>query len=195
MARPERPLRVEPCRSTSVPRMAGIGTTAVANFRNRIPPPRACRNKRSAFHLRLRADCARKRRLGNPKNCAQFPRGPRISRDPPWRSDFPRTWLFVGRGGFRLAEPAVEFFELCGAVALAGKLAVETAVEHRLDADHEDDARYLDLDREVERIEPFERPGQDGGHLVERHIEQPFELLGLRQRTPCGIREAGAEVV
>ena len=53
----------------------------------------------------------------------------------------PHPWLTAA---YALAR---ECFQNRGAVALAGKFAVETAIEHRLDADRKEDAHHLPLKR------------------------------------------------
>ena len=52
----------------------------------------------------------------------------------------------------------MEFVERRGPVALAGKFAVETAIEHRFDADGQQDAYHLHLHREAQRVELIPRP-------------------------------------
>jgi hypothetical protein len=79
-----------------------------------------------------------------------------------------------------VAEFAVELFEGRGAVALAGSLAAERAIAPRIDADHEDNARHLHLNREAERVELANRP---------RGISQ--QRLRLLRRKCCSIVSAG----
>jgi hypothetical protein len=69
-----------------------------------------------------------------PENRRSFQGSPIFSRPPAARHGFPRTRL-VGRSAFLLTEPARELVEDRGAVALAGNLAAELAIEQRLDAD------------------------------------------------------------
>jgi len=56
------------------------------------------------------------------------------------------------------AELAFKFLENRGAVALAGKVAVETTVEDRLDADRQEDTHHLPLKRAAQRVELNVRP-------------------------------------
>ena len=76
------------------------------------------------------------------------------------RPDLPRASLRVRRGAVRF--PRVELTgEICedgSAVTLASSLAAERAIEQRLEADHEDDARHLHPHVQPVRIELGDRP-------------------------------------
>jgi hypothetical protein len=66
--------------------------------------------------------------------------------------------LSVGWGGFPLVEPAHEVVEDSLPVALERCFAIELAIAHCLDADHEDNTPHLQLYRGPNRVEFCDRP-------------------------------------
>ena len=133
---------------------------------------------------------------------AQFPRRHAISCDLDVRPRFPRTRVHVRtlHCCMRLREAAalcselvMEFVERRGPVALAGKFAVETAIEHRLDADRQQDAHYLHLHRAAQRVEPGPRPRQDLIAAIE--TDQMVDLLCCREMPPTGRKVGDARHV
>jgi len=79
----------------------------------------------------------------------------------------------------------MEFVKRRGPVALAGKVAVETAIEHRLDDDRQHDAHHLHLHRAAERVEFGDRPPrQDLIAAIEP--DQMLDLLCRRKMPPAG---------
>src|SRR5215467_2552555 len=83
--------------------------------------------------------CTRKIMRGWSLAYATFSPSQRIFRTlPPPPAGFPRTWLRLVRG-----QVSGEFFVASLRIALAGYFSIKRAVEHRLDADHEQDAPHL----------------------------------------------------
>jgi len=116
---------------------------------------------------------------GTPQHLAALPACP----------GFPGTGLCRWRGGFPLAELAVEFLKDALSVAFASSFAVERAIEHRLKTDRQEDAQYLHLKRAADRVElPVRSPRRDLVPAIE--ADQVVDLLCCREMPPAGRRSA-----
>jgi len=83
----------------------------------------------------------------------------------------------------------MEFVERRGPVALARKVAVEAAIQRRLDADRQQDAHYLRLHRPTHRVELSDRPPRQD-LIAAIKADQMFDLL-CRSEMPPARRQIG----